>query len=42
MYWCAFGNDAANPVAGPLECAELYDGEVIKDEYDQFSGKAER
>ena len=38
---CAFSDDAANPVAGPLECAEFYGGEVRKEEDDQFGRKAE-
>jgi len=38
---CAFGEDAANPVAGPLEGAEFYGGEVRKDEDDQFGWKVE-
>ena len=29
---CAFGDDAANPVARPLECAEFYGGAGRKDE----------
>ena len=45
MYWsnlevCAFGDDVANPLAGPLECAEFFGGEVRKDEDDQFGWKA--
>jgi hypothetical protein len=37
---CAFGNDAANPVARPLEGAEFSGGEVRKDDDDQFGWKA--
>ena len=33
---CAFGDDATNPVARPLEVTQLYGGEVRKDEDDQF------
>jgi len=41
---CAFGDNVANPVARPLECAEFYGGEVRKDEADNSVGtwKADR
>jgi hypothetical protein len=38
---CAFGDDAANPVARPSEGAQFYGGEVRKDEDDQFGWKVE-
>jgi hypothetical protein len=38
---CAFGNDAANPVTGPLDCTQFYSREVRKDEDEQLGWKAE-